>query len=118
MTRTLIRFLAAIVCSSALWPIMAAASDKAAAPRQKTISAKDGLTLVCEVAGRGDTALIFLHGWCGDREYWKRQVDEFAPEYQVVTFDQARHGESGKDRKEWTAASLALERRTRKWLWP
>jgi pimeloyl-ACP methyl ester carboxylesterase len=88
---------------------MAAASDKAAAPGQKAISAKDGLTPVCEVAGRGDTALIFLHGWCGDREYWKRQVDEFTPEYQVVTFDQAGHGESGKDRKEWTAASLALD---------
>src|SRR5215510_3546832 len=108
MTRTLISFLATIVCSSALWPTMAAASDKAAAPRQKTISAKDGLTLVCEVAGgRGDTALIFLHGWCGDREYWKRQVDVFAADYRVVTLDQAGHGESGKNRKHWTVSSLA-----------
>ena len=109
MTRTLIRFLAAIVCSSALWPAMAAVTDKGAPPRRKTVNTRDGLTLVCEVAGRGETSLIFLHGWCGDREYWKRQVDEFTLEYQVVTFDQAGHGESGKDRKEWRAASLAVD---------
>ena len=67
------------------------------------------MNLVCELRGRGNIALIFLHGWCGDREYWKNQVDVFASEYQVVTFDQAGHGESDKDRKEWTMASLASD---------
>ena len=108
-TGRLIRLLAAFVCSSALWPGVAATTDKLPPSTRKTISAKDGLSIVCEVAGRGETALIFLHGWCGDREYWKRQVDEFASEYQVVTFDQAGHGASGKDRKEWTVASLAVD---------
>jgi pimeloyl-ACP methyl ester carboxylesterase len=74
---------------------------------KKTILASDGLGLVCEVRGQGDTALIFLHGWCGDREYWKHQVGPFAADYRVVTLDQAGHGESGKDRKVWSAAGLA-----------
>ena len=74
---------------------------------KKTIRAGDGLGLLCEVRGQGDTALVFLHGWCGDREYWKHQVRPFAADYRVVTLDQAGHGESGKDRKVWSAAGLA-----------
>jgi len=74
---------------------------------KKTIRAGDGLGLVGEVSGHGDTALVFLHGWCGDREYWKHQVGPFAADYRVVTLDQAGHGESGKDRKVWSAAGLA-----------
>ncbi len=81
--------------------------EPAGKPVKKTIRAADGLNLVCEVRGQGDTALIFLHGWCGDREYWKNQADVFAAEYRVVTLDQAGHGESGKDRTAWTVNGLA-----------
>src|SRR4051794_38583299 len=71
-------------------------------PMQKTIKTEDGVNLVCEVRGKGDTALVFLHGWCGERAYWKHQADVFASDYQIVTLDQAGHGESGKNRKNWT----------------
>ena len=76
-------------------------------PVKKTIRADDGLNLVGEVRGRGDTALVFLHGMCGDREYWKHQVEVFAADYRVIAIDQAGHGESGKDRKAWTIDGLA-----------
>ncbi len=76
-------------------------------PVKHTVKAADGVNLVCEVRGKGDTAIVFLHGWCGDREYWKHQVGVFAADYRVVTLDQAGHGESGKDRKNWTVESLA-----------
>src|SRR5262245_51071567 len=85
----------------------AIAGEGDAGPAKKTIAAEDGLKLVCEFRGKGDTALIFLHGWCGDRAYWKNQVDVFAPDYRVVTLDQAGHGESGKNRKEWSVNRLA-----------
>ena len=48
---------------------------------KKTIRAGNGLRLVGEVRGQGDTALVFLQGWCGDREYWKHQVGPFAADY-------------------------------------
>jgi pimeloyl-ACP methyl ester carboxylesterase len=76
-------------------------------PVKKTVKASDGLTLACDVRGNGDTALVFLHGWGGDREYWKHQADAFAADYTVVTVDQAGHGASGTDRKAWTIESLA-----------
>ena len=74
---------------------------------KKTFRADDGLEIVGDVRGQGETALVFLHGWCGDREYWKHQVEVFAADYRVVAIDQAGHGESGKGRKAWTADGLA-----------
>jgi pimeloyl-ACP methyl ester carboxylesterase len=74
-----------------------------------TFRADDGLEIVGDVRGRGDTALVFLHGWCGDREYWNHQVEVFAADYRVVALDQAGHGESGKGRKAWTADGLASD---------
>src|SRR6476619_5048046 len=88
-----------------LTPVRAA--DDETKPVKKTIKAEDGVNLVCEIRGKGDTALIFLHGWCGDREYWKHQVEVFTADYRVVALDQAGHGESGKGRKAWTADGLA-----------
>ena len=74
---------------------------------KKTFRADDGLEIVGDVRGQGDTALVFLHGWCGDREYWKHQVEVFAADYRVVAIDQAGHSKSGKGRKQSTADGLA-----------
>jgi pimeloyl-ACP methyl ester carboxylesterase len=89
--------------------LVANGDEPSAKPVKKNVRANDGVNIVCEVRGRGDTALVFLHGWCGDREYWKNQVEVFAPDYRVVTLDQAGHGESGKERKTWTAGNLAAD---------
>src|SRR5437016_4148218 len=78
-------------------------------PTKATVRAADGLSIAYDVRGKGDTALVFLHGWCGDREFWKHQLDAFAGDYRVVALDQAGHGESGKDRKHWTLTDLAAD---------
>jgi len=106
MKTQLTRLFLSLACFSTLVSNAISGGDKAV---KKTIRAADGVNLVCEVRGKGDTALIFLHGWCGDREYWKHQVDAFASDYRVVALDQAGHGESGKDRKAWTTESLAKD---------
>jgi pimeloyl-ACP methyl ester carboxylesterase len=87
--------------------VATAAFGQETKPTKATVTASDGVKIAYEVRGKGDTALVFIHGWCGDREYWKHQVDEFARDYRVVTLDLAGHGESGKDRKKWTVDSLA-----------
>ncbi len=98
--------LCAILC---LWFVASAETSAKSDAKQvkKTVRTEDGLNLVYESRGKGDTAIVFLHGWCGDREYWKHQIEPFSAVYRVVTLDQAGHGESGKDRKVWTVASLA-----------
>ncbi|MBI2927457.1 MAG: alpha/beta fold hydrolase [Verrucomicrobia bacterium] len=62
----------------------------------------DGVPIGCEVAGRGGTALVFIHGWACDRSFWRAQMDYFAPHYRVVAIDLAGHGESGTARRDWT----------------
>ncbi len=94
----------AIACTSAV-----IGDDTSAKATKKTIRAADGVNIACEVRGQGDTAIIFLHGWCGDHEYWKHQVGPLSADYRVITLDQAGHGDSGKDRKKWTVDSLAAD---------
>jgi len=68
-----------------------ARSDDAA--KKNVVKAVDGLPLVYDSRGAGDTALVFLHGWCGSRHWWKSQMDAFSSDYRVVAYDQAGHGD-------------------------
>jgi pimeloyl-ACP methyl ester carboxylesterase len=76
-------------------------------PIKATVRAADGLNIAYDVRGKGDTTLVFLHGWCGDRQSWKHQLNTFAGDYRVVAIDLGGHGESGKNRKQWSVTGLA-----------
>jgi len=52
--------------------------------------------------GKGDTTLLFLHGWCINKEYWEAQVDHFCYRYNVVAIDLPGFGKSGRNRDSWT----------------
>ena len=71
-----------------------------------TAISADGVPIKYEVRGKGDPALVFVHGWSCDRSYWSAQLPYFARDHLVVAIDLAGHGESGLDRKEWTMGSF------------
>ena len=71
-----------------------------------TIASSDGVPIRYHSEGRGEPALVFIHGWACDRSHWTEQVERFGAERQVITLDLAGHGESGRDRKSWTIESL------------
>lgn len=71
------------------------------------IKSADGLLVAYETAGTGEPALVFAHCWCGNRSYWKNQIDFFSKNYPVITLDLAGHGESGKTRKDYTVTAFA-----------
>ncbi|GAF68323.1 unnamed protein product [marine sediment metagenome] len=52
--------------------------------------------------GQGEPALVFVHGWSCDKDFWKYQVPYFAKNHKVVTIDLGGHGESGLGREDWT----------------
>ncbi|MFA5224941.1 MAG: alpha/beta hydrolase [Candidatus Omnitrophota bacterium] len=68
----------------------------------KTAISKDGTKIVYSVFGKGEATLVFVHGWCGSRAVWYKQVPYFAKKYKVVVLDLAGHGASGRQRKEYT----------------
>jgi pimeloyl-ACP methyl ester carboxylesterase len=69
----------------------------------------DGVPIAYTVAGEGEGALLFIHGWACDRYYWASQIYDFAETHKVVAIDLAGHGDSGSDRAEWTLESLARD---------
>lgn len=51
--------------------------------------------------GDKDTTLLFVHGWCINKEYWEPQVKYFCNRYKVVAIDLPGFGKSGKNRNDW-----------------
>lgn len=76
------------------------------APRRGTVPAPDGVPIAYDVRGSGEPALVFVHCWACDREYWRHQADALAGRHRVVTLDLAGHGASGAGRARFTIAGL------------
>lgn len=74
-----------------------------------TARAPDGVEIHYEVAGAGEPALVFVHGWSCDRTYWRTQVDYFATSHRVVAIDLSGHGESSLGREDWTMAAFGAD---------
>ena len=68
----------------------------------QVVLSSDGVPIQFEVVGGGRPALVFVHGWCCDRSYWKGQIAHFAPNRTVVALDLAGHGSSGTGRAQYT----------------
>lgn len=81
-------------------------------PQSASVSADsvlsaDGVKIQYEVAGQGEPALVFIHGWSCDRSYWKAQLEHFSKSHRVVALDLGGHGESGLNRNDWTIRLFA-----------
>ncbi len=57
--------------------------------------------------GKGDTTLLFLHGWCIDGTYWKNQLEWFSKNYIVYAIDLPGFGKSIAERTNWTIEEYA-----------
>ena len=69
----------------------------------QTISA-DGMQIHYRRAGRGDTAVVLIHGWSCDQSYWDAQWSALASDFTVLSLDLAGHGLSTGDRTDWSMA--------------
>jgi len=72
-------------------------------------TSSDGEHISYTVYGKGDTALLFVHGWSCDSRYWREQVPHFAEEYCVITMDLAGHGNSGQHRRVYSLDGFAQD---------
>lgn len=76
-------------------------------PQRGRVLSSDGVPIAYYAQGKGEPALIFIHGGFVDSNCWSEQVDPFAEDHLVVTVDLAGHGASGKDRAPWTLQAFA-----------
>lgn len=73
--------------------------------REGVARSEDGLEVSYVTAGRGEPALVFIHGGLADRSVWREQLS-LATERRVVMLDLGGHGRSGRSRESWTLRSL------------
>src|SRR5437016_2892328 len=52
--------------------------------------------------GRGKTALVFVHGWTCDMNFWRFQVPAFDGKIRMILLDLPGHGESDKPKIDYT----------------
>jgi pimeloyl-ACP methyl ester carboxylesterase len=83
-------------------------SDGRATTLGSALSA-DGVPIHYEVHGSGEPVIVFVHGWCCDRTYWRQQIAPFSARSQVVAIDLAGHGESGRGRASWTMRAFGRD---------
>ncbi len=68
---------------------------------RKTCVAPDGVELVYSAAGKGEPALVFIHGGLAERSFYDGQLKAFAARHRVIALDLPGHGESGSNRTKW-----------------
>lgn len=95
-----------IVIASLSGSVSKAQTQKSMTAKQITIRDKQ-VEINYFQQGKGDTTLLFLHGWCIDGTYWKNQVDYFSKNYNVYAIDLPGFGKSKAERANWTIEEYA-----------
>jgi len=107
--------LALVACSKHEAPPPAAAAPASnehaePAPGAARIAiAPDGVHVQYRVYGTGEPALVFIHGWSCDSNYWREQMAAFDKKYTVVTVDLAGHGGTDGNRTDWSIARFGQD---------
>ena len=99
-------------CSRNTAPNVSAATDTpattpppAAPPpdgRSGIVTEPDGVHIEYRTYGTGDPAIILIHGWATDANYWNAQFGPLKAKYTVVAVDLAGHGASARGRTDWS----------------
>lgn len=83
------------------------APDPADTPR--LAMSADQVHIEYHVYGHREPAVVLVHGWACDENYWHAQIDALKAHYTVVTLNLAGHGASGSNRTDWSIANYAQD---------
>jgi len=76
---------------------------------QDYFNASDGVKIYYESYGKGNTALVFIHGHTLNTESWKDQTEYFKDKYRVLVVDLPGFGKSGLNRTDWSMDRYGLD---------
>ena len=71
------------------------------------VASADGVEIAYTHAGGGPVSLLFIHGGLASRAFWTTQLAALAGAFRVAALDLAGHGESGRNRENWSIAAFA-----------
>lgn len=95
-----------IVIAALLGGLSKAQTQKSMTANQVTIRDKQ-VEINYYQEGKGDTALLFLHGWCINGIYWVNQLEYFSKSYNVYAIDLPGFGKSKAKRISWSIEEYA-----------
>jgi len=67
----------------------------------------DGMKVHYKSLGKGETALVFVHGWTADMTSWRYQAPAFAGKVRQLFIDLPGHGKSGAPKIDYTMEVFA-----------
>jgi pimeloyl-ACP methyl ester carboxylesterase len=88
---TIVGLAVVLVCAPA------ATAQKSSTSAGKSRYAKlDGARIHYQSYGKGREALVLIHGWTCNLDYWRDQIPDFAKRNRVIALDLPGHGQSDK----------------------
>lgn len=93
--RNLFTVVLAFLFSLSTVATIASPSDKSASPESRFANL-DGAKIHYVNYGKGDEALVLIHGWTCNVDHWRDQVSDFSKRNRVIAIDLPGHGESDK----------------------
>ena len=90
-------------------PVAPAAAHPAADPGTgpRLVMSPDGVHIEYRILGSGEPAVVLVHGWASDANYWQEQFAALQAHYTVVAVNLAGHGGSGNNRSDWSIQNYA-----------
>jgi len=76
---------------------------------EKYINSEDGINIHYKISGMKPTAIVFIHGWLGNANWWNDQQEYFKDNYSVVQIDLPGHGKSETGRVNWSSKLYAKD---------
>jgi len=99
-------------CSKNAAPPPASEPAESSAPKgpvegaPQIVMSADGVHIEYHSYGKGDPAVVLIHGWSCDGNYWSAQLAALKARYTTVTVDLGGHGASGRNRTDWSVGNF------------
>jgi pimeloyl-ACP methyl ester carboxylesterase len=97
---TLVYRLTATLCL--LLIVATAAAQKPAKSEQSRYTSLNGTRIHYQNYGKGPEALVLIHGWTCNLDYWRDQIPDFEKRSRVIAIDLPGHGQSDKPQIAYT----------------
>lgn len=66
------------------------------------VTSSDQVHIEYRVYGKGEPAVVLVHGWSCDANYWTAQIEALKAHHTTVLVNLAGHGASGRNRTDWS----------------
>ena len=86
-------------------PTTAADTPSPADGSPQIVTEPSGVHIEYRTYGNGEPAIVLIHGWATDANYWNAQLNPLKAKYTVVAVNLAGHGASSGSRTDWSMGS-------------